>query len=65
MHPLDDVANRTDGLELGHPDLLAGIILQLHDEIDGVDTVEVEILEETRLERDLVVRHLERIAKIP
>src|SRR5947209_5002341 len=64
MHPLDDVAYRADRLELGDLNLLTGIILKLHHEIDGVDAVQVEILEEPRLERDLAVRHLESVAKI-
>jgi hypothetical protein len=62
MEPFDDVADGADRLELGRLDSPAGILLQLHDEIDRVDAVEIEIFVQLCLERDLLCRYLEHLA---
>src|ERR1700688_1521661 len=61
---LDDVTDGSHGFEVARLHLLAGQLLELNDEVDGVDAVEVEILEESRLERDLRERHLEELVQI-
>src|SRR5208282_2956204 len=45
-------------------DLAASIFLQLHNEVDCVDAVQVEIVRQARLEDKLVRRQIEQIVEV-
>src|SRR5262245_57471169 len=64
MDLVDDIAHGAHGFELSRRDAPPGIFLQLHHQVDGIDAVEVEIVEQQRLARDLRLRHLEHLVQI-
>src|SRR5690349_12434820 len=64
MDAVDDVADGADRLEFGGRDLPPGIALQLHHQLDGIDAVELQILEQPRRRRHLVGRRLEQLLEI-
>jgi hypothetical protein len=65
MDALHDIAHGPDGLELLRVDPDTGELLELHDQIDGVDTVEIEVLAQVCLKRDLVRRDLDKVKEKP
>ena len=58
---IDDIADRANRLEFIGLDLLPDELLNLHDQIDGIDAVEVEIVLKIGLERDRVLRRSNRL----
>src|SRR5215470_10408939 len=64
MHAFNDVTDGPDALEFFRIQLAARKPLQLYDQVDSVDAVEIEILDQTRVHRDLFGRNLEHLFEI-
>lgn len=64
MHPIDHIADGTNGLEFVDLELSPGQFLKFYDEIDCVDAVEIEIFRQSGIRLDLVPWDLEHFLKI-
>ena len=63
LNGIDNVRDGSNALELVRLDSFASDFLQSHDEIDGVDAIEIEIFVQPRLRGDIRLLNVEEGVK--